>query len=221
MNTKAQRKMNLSALCDAEQYEPIVAGCLSEKQAKALPARHLANGLSLMAELILTHYDGVAEAFTTNNGVELSLKLVIGPQKDELKFAYKPVSEVKDMALAMLPEPEDPAQETMDFVKPGGGAKKEPEIVEAEVIPALPAPMAGLPAPERTPEEVDAYEEGRDAYAEGPAIGTNPYDSAKQPDLYRAWLDGWNDEKEAEANEGGESGGANEAGTEAAGGEEE
>ncbi|WP_193211433.1 hypothetical protein [Luteolibacter marinus] len=215
MNTKAQRKMNLSALCDAEQYEPIVAGCLSDKQAKALPARHLANGLSLMAELILTHYDGVAEAFTTNNGVELSLKLVIGPQKDELKFAYKPVSEVKDVAAAMLPEPEDPAQETMDFVKPNGGTKKEPEIVEAEVIPALPAPMMALPAPEKGAGELEAYAEGREAYAEGPAIGTNPYDSAKQPELYRAWLEGWNDEKEAEANEAGETG------TSSRGGEEE
>ena len=49
MSTKAQRKLNLSALCDADQYEPVVAGCLTEKQAKSLPARHLANGLSLMA----------------------------------------------------------------------------------------------------------------------------------------------------------------------------
>ena len=134
--------MNLSALADADQYEPVVAGCLSEKQAKLLPARHLANALALMAELMLTHYDGIAEAFESNNGVEVSLKLQMGGPKDELKIAYKPASEVKDAASASVP---DPNQEEMDFVGPKSPAARTGQVVDVE---ALPGPRIGLPAPE-------------------------------------------------------------------------
>ncbi|HEY1122244.1 MAG TPA: hypothetical protein VGE67_11620 [Haloferula sp.] len=193
MSTKAERKLNLSALCDADQYEPVVAGCLTEKQAKSLPARHLANGLSLMAELMLTHYDGIAEAFTTNNGVEVSLKLAIGPQKDELKIAYKPTSEVKDAAMATVP---DPDQVEMDFVKPRPPAAPAPQVAPVVEIQALPAPALGLPAPEQSEEEREAYEKGAAAAIEGSAFSTNPY--TYRSAQWRAWADGWR----AEADEG-------------------
>ena len=203
MNTKAQRKLNLSALCDADQYEPVVEGCLSEKQANILPPRHLANGLALMAELILTHYDGIAEAFDHNNGVEVSMKLQIGGQKDELKISYKPTSEVKDAAMAIVP---DRNQAEMDFVKPSSDAKNEPEIVEAEVIPTLPAPMEGLPAPALTEEEQEAYDAGYDAALSGESYSTNPhpYDESNRSHLWTQWAEGWKAGKaelEAEANE--------------------
>lgn len=192
--TKAQRKLNLSALCDADQYEPVVAGCLSDKQAKTLPPRHLANGMALFAELILTHYDGIAEAFDTNNGLEISMKLQFGPQKDELKFAYKPVSEVKDAAMATVP---DPNQTEMDFAKPVRPAGPQGDVVDVEAVPAgLPAPALGLPVPERTESEREANEKGTAAALAGRSFSTNPY-------LYRtpewhAWADGWR----AEADEG-------------------
>lgn len=198
MSTKAQRKMNLSALADADQYEPVVAGCLSEKQAKLLPARHLANGLALFAELILTHYDGIAEAFDTNNGVEVSLKLQMGGQKDELKISYKPASEVKDTASASVP---DPNQEEMEFVKPkpqpAAPAAKSGPVVEAEV---LPAPMMALPAPELTKTEQDARDRGEAAARKGQAFSTNPY--LYQSPEWLAWADGWRAEaKEARADD--------------------
>ena len=197
MSTKAQRKLNLSAVCDADQYEPVIAGCLSEKQAKALPARHLANGMSLFAELILTHYDGIAEAFGTNNGVELSFKLAMGPQKDELKISYKPVSEVKDAAMATLP---DPDQEEMPFMKPKASATAQHDTavaVDAEVLPArLPEPMMALPAPEPSAEEKDAYEAGRFAAAEGGSSSLNPYPF--QSPEWQAWAKGWREERDAE-----------------------
>jgi hypothetical protein len=193
-STKAQRKMNLSALADADQYEPVVAGCLSDKQAKLLPARHLANGLALMAELILTHYDGIAEAFDTNNGVEISLKLQLGGQKDELKISYKPASEVKDAASAAVP---DPNQEEMDFVKPKPKPKPAtasgPSVVDVE---ALPAPALGLPAPERTKTEQDAWDRGQASAIKGEAFSANPY-LFRSPE-WHAWADGWR----SEANEG-------------------
>ena len=199
MNTKAQRKLNLSALCDADQYESVVAGCLSEKQAKSLPARHLANGLALMAELMLTHYDGIAEAFTTNNGVEVSLKLVIGPQKDELKIAYKPASEVKDAAMATVP---DPDQVEMDFVKPKPRATAATPAAPVVEIEALPAPALLLPAPEQSAEEREAYEKGTAAAIEGQAFSTNPYPYRSSE--WRAWADGWRaeaDEADPEASD--------------------
>ena len=189
MSTKAQRKLNLSALCDADQYEPVVAGCLTEKQAKSLPARHLANGLSLMAELILTHYDGIAEAFTTNNGVEVSLKLALGPQKDELKIAYKPASEVKDAAMATVP---DPDQTEMDFVRPKPPVAPAATAAPVVDVVALPEPALGLPAPEQTEEEREAHEKGRAAAIEGRAYSTNPY--LYRSAQWRAWADGWRSE---------------------------
>lgn len=192
--SKAQRKLNLSALCDADQYEPVVAGCLTEKQARTLPPRHLANALSLMAELFLTHYDGIAHAFEKNNGAEVSLKLQLGPQKDELKLAYKPANEVKDSAMATVP---DPDQTEMDFVKPKPPAAPTAPVMDVESVPAgLPEPALGLPAPERTEKEREAYEKGTAAALAGRSFSTNPY-------LYRtpewhAWADGWR----AEADEG-------------------
>jgi hypothetical protein len=189
MSTKAQRKMNLSALADADQYEPVVAGCLSEKQAKLLPARHLANGLALFAELILTHYDGIAEAFDTNNGVEISLKLQLGGQKDEMKISYKPASEVKDSASATVP---DPNQEEFGFTKrpqptpPTAPAARAGQVVE---IQALPEPMLGLPAPELTTTQQDARDRGVNAARKGEHRSTNPY--LYQSPEWHAWADGW------------------------------
>ena len=200
MSTKAQRKLNLSAVCDADQYEPGIARCLSEKQAKALPARHLANGMSLFAELILTHYDGIAEAFGTNNGVELSFKLAMGPQKDELKISYKPVSEVKDAAIATLP---DPDQEEMPFMKPRDRSPRADEsahAVDVEVLPpGLPEPMMALPAPEPGIEEQDAYEAGRFAAAEGASSSLNPH--SFQSAEWQAWARGWREQRDAELQE--------------------
>lgn len=189
MSTKAQRKMNLSALADADQYEPVVAGCLSEKQAKLLPARHLANGLALFAELILTHYDGIAEAFDTNNGVEISLKLQLGGQKDEMKISYKPASEVKDSASATVP---DPNQEEFGFTKrpqptpPAGPAARAGQVVD---IQALPEPMLGLPAPELTKTQQDARDRGIASARIGHAFSMNPY-LYQSPD-WHAWAAGW------------------------------
>lgn len=188
MSTKAQRKMNLSALADADQYEPVVAGCLSEKQAKLLPARHLANGLALMAELILTHYDGIAEAFDTNNGVEVSLKLQLGGQKDELRISYKPASEVKDAASATVP---DPNQVEMDFAKPkpqpaAPAAKGGPVVVDVE---ALPEPRLALPAPELTKTQQDARDRGVNSARKGEGFSMNPY--LYQSPEWHAWADGW------------------------------
>jgi len=201
--SKAQRKMNLSALADAEQYEPVVAGCLSEKQAKLLPARHLANGLALFAELMLTHYDGIAEAFDTNNGVEVSLKLQLGGQKDELKLSYKPTGEVKDSASATVP---DPNQEEFGFTKP-----KQPSpppapapaatVVDVDSVPmGLPEPRLALPAPELTKTEQDARDRGIASAKKGEGFSVNPY--LYQSPEWHAWADGWksaaNDAEEAD-----------------------
>lgn len=181
--------MNLSALADADQYEPVVAGCLSEKQAKLLPARHLANGLALMAELILTHYDGIAEAFDTNNGVEVSLKLQLGGQKDEMKISYKPASEVKDSASATVP---DPNQEEFGFTKrpqsspPAAPAAKAPAVVD---VVALPEPRLALPAPELTKTQQDARDRGIASAKIGHGFSMNPY--LYQSPEWHAWADGW------------------------------
>ncbi|MCW1885596.1 hypothetical protein OKA04_12730 [Luteolibacter flavescens] len=188
-STKAQRKLNLSALCDADQYEPVVAGCLTDKQSKALPPRHLANFLSLAAELFLTHYDGISHSFEINNGAEVSLKLQLGPQKDELRLSYKPANEVKDSAMATVP---DPDQVEMDFAKP---KPKPPESAPAPAtvvdVAAVPEPLLGLPAPEETEEEKQAYLDGREASANGRAFSTNPnlFKSA----AWFAWVKGWDD----------------------------
>lgn len=192
--------MNLSALADAEQYEPVVAGCLSDKQAKLLPARHLANGLVLFAELMLTHYDGIAEAFDTNNGVEVSFKLQLGGQKDELKLSYKPTGEVKDSASATVP---DPLQEEIDFNKPrtpAAPAQPTPAatVVDVDSVPlGLPEPRLALPAPELTKTLQDARDRGIASAQKGQAFSVNPY--LYQSPKWHAWADGWKSEaKDAE-----------------------
>lgn len=43
---------------------------------------------------------------------------------------------------------------------------------------------------ERTPEELAAYETGKDAYYDGEALEDNPHDRAST--LHTAWADGWN-----------------------------
>ncbi|MGL4398496.1 MAG: hypothetical protein ACRCXD_01395 [Luteolibacter sp.] len=148
-----ERKAALSNICDAENYLPIVSECLSDEQKKILQPHHMSNVMALTAELFLRNYDGISAAFDRNACLEISIKVKLTSEKDGVELSYKPVEVFKDYTSANLP---DDNQETFDFKKGTAAPKLEGEIVEAEVIPALPAPLLGLPAPaeeERTPSE--------------------------------------------------------------------
>jgi hypothetical protein len=182
-----ERKAALSNICDAENYLPIVSECLSDAQKKVLRS----NVMALTAELFLGNYDGIAAAFERNASLEISLKVKLASEKDGVELSYKPVEVFKDFASANLP---DEDQATFDFNKAKPAPKPEAEIVEAEVIPALPAPMLALPAPvagSRTTAEESAFVQGwkycfdlnLDRFTECPfALGT--------PEA-NAFLQGW------------------------------
>ena len=186
-----ERKAALSNICDAENYLPIVSECLSDAQRKVLRPHHMSNVMALTAELFLGNYDGIAAAFERNASLEISLKVKLASEKDGVELSYKPVEVFKDFASANLP---DEDQATFDFNKAKPAPKPEAEIVEAEVIPALPAPMLGLPAPvagSRTTAEQAAFEQAwkysftpaGDCFSECPfALGTDEAD---------AFLQGW------------------------------
>lgn len=157
-----ERKAALSNICDAENYLPIVSECLSDDQKKVLRPAHMANVMALTAELFLGNYDGIAAAFERQSSLEIAIKVKLASEKDAVELSFKPVEVFKDSASANLP---DEDQATFDFNKPKPQTQPEPEgeIVEAEVIHALPAPMLGLPAPaegSRTTAEQAAFEQG-------------------------------------------------------------
>ena len=146
---KAERKVALSQICDADSYLPIVEECLDDKQKKELRPIHMANALALTAELFLLHYTAIATAFERCNGLEITFKVKLAQEKDTVEVAFKPVDTFKDSASANLPEEDDPSQPTFDFAPAPQppAAEPEPVEVEAEVL-GLPAPALGLPAPD-------------------------------------------------------------------------
>lgn len=208
-----QRKAMLTQVCDAENYLPIITACLDEAQVKKLKPRHMANFMALSAELFISNYAMIADAFERNNGLEIGFKAKLAQEKDNVEIQFKPVDVFKDSASANLP---DEDQEEFPFVKKpsaAAAATKAP-VVDAEVL-ALPAPatVLGLPFPidgdeeeipyqekpkQRTPDEEAAYQEGRAEFDPDSVVyDFNPYDEADEAGLplHEAYRDGWNDKR--------------------------
>lgn len=188
-----ERRAALKNICEPESFLPIVEQCVDPGQAKKLRPHHMANFMALSAELFLIHYDGIGTAFERNNGLEVTFKLKLAAEKDNVELAFKPVDVFKDSASAPLPI-EDPNQPDLFKKKPEKPQAPEP-AVEVESVPlGLPAPVMGLPAPELTDEEKahidNIREEGMDARAAGSPRNANPY-PIKSTDRM-LWSEGWN-----------------------------
>jgi hypothetical protein len=187
-----ERRAALKNICEPESFLPIVEQCVDPEQAKKLRPHHMANFMALAAELFLVHYDGIGTAFERNNGLEVTFKLKLAPEKDNVELAFKPVDVFKDSASAPLPM-EDPNQPDLFKKKPEKSKAPEP-AVEVESVPlGLPAPVMGLPAPELTDEEKahidNIREQGMDARAAGSPRNANPY-PIKSTDRM-LWSEGW------------------------------
>ena len=148
-DSTTERKAMLTQVCDAENYLPIITACLDEAQTKKLKPRHMANFMALSAELFISNYAMIADAFERNNGLEIGFKAKLAQEKDNVEIQFKPVDMFKDSASAMLPD-EDQAEFAF-AKKSGNGIKaKAAPVVDAVVVPmALPAParVLQLPAP--------------------------------------------------------------------------
>ena len=193
----SDRKAMLTQVCDAENYLPIIAACLDDAQSKKLKPRHMANFMALSAELFISNYSMIAEAFERNNGLEIGFKARLAQEKDNVEIQFKPQDVFKDSASAPLP---DEDQEEFPFVKKSAPVSPAPgPVVEAEVL-ALPAPgeVLALPAPAdetvRSEEEQTAFNEGRECFdPDCDCYDLNPYDETT-PDgvpLHQAYADGW------------------------------
>ena len=105
--TPAQRGA-ITTLCEIDSYLATVEACLTEEQKKAFRAEHLASTLALVADLFLTHQEGIAEAFKRNNGLVVTFKVNYAPEKDTVTIEYKPVEVMKDSGSITLPEENQP-----------------------------------------------------------------------------------------------------------------
>ena len=187
-----ERRAALKNICEPESFLPIVEQCVDPVQAKKLRPHHMANFMALAAELFLIHYDGIGTAFERNNGLEVTFKLKLSPEKDNVELQFKPVDVFKDSASAPLPI-EDPNQPELFKKKPESSTTTEP-AVEVESVPlGLPSPVMGLPAPALTDEEkahIDKIrQQGMDARAAGSPRNANPY-PIKSIDRM-LWSEGW------------------------------
>lgn len=196
-----ERRAALKNICEPESFLPIVEQCVDPEHAKKLRPHHMANFMALAAELFLIHYDGIGTAFERNNGLEVTFKLKLAPEKDNVELAFKPVDVFKDSASAPLPI-EDPDQPDLFKKKP---EKETGSVVEVESVSLLPSPATGLPAPiveaeiveqTRSEEEEKAYQEGLSDFAEGDnQTDFNPYIADDEPALYAAFHQGWMDKR--------------------------
>lgn len=191
------RKSILSQICDADNYLPIIVGCLTPEQSLLLKPRHMANFMSLAAELFISNYSMIGTAFERNNGLEIGFKAKLAAEKDNVEISFKPVDVFKDSASANLPD-EDQAE--FPFAqKNGNGSKPAGPVVEAEILQLGNSPdVLQLPAPKaaRTADEQAAYEEGREEYDElTAAIDANPYyEDSGEEGKRAAYFEGWQDE---------------------------
>ncbi len=213
----AERKELLSKITDPESYLPIITACMEGTEAvKRLRPHHMANTLALLADLFLSNYDSLSLAFERNFSLEIAFKAKLAQEKDTVEIQFKPIEVYKDSASLGVP-PE--GQEEFPFVKKGATpmppAPAAGSVVDAEVLPALPAPVEplGLPAPlpddeipyqetkapatpveVRTPEEQKAYDQGYAAFVEdGNCYSANPYDEEDEVGLplHDEFASGW------------------------------
>ncbi|MGE9268385.1 MAG: hypothetical protein ACQKBY_09835 [Verrucomicrobiales bacterium] len=130
---KTQTKEAVRRLADPDSYRDAVEACMTEQEQKRLPAQHVANVMSLVAEMIFTHIDPISEAFEKNNGLEVTFKAKLAKERDTVAIQFKPVGDYKDSAIATV---DDPEQETFDFKKGEEGADGyEPEQDEVKGLP--------------------------------------------------------------------------------------
>lgn len=188
-----ERRAALKNICEPESFLPIVEQCVDPYQAKKLRPHHMANFMALAAELFLVHYDGIGTAFERNNGLEVTFKLKLAPEKDNVELAFKPVDVFKDSASAPLPI-EDPNQPELFKKKPDKASDEKPPV-EVESVPlGLPAPVMGLPAPALTDEEKAVFDEARAAgfaaRSAGSPLSANPHPFRSM--IRAVWKEGWN-----------------------------
>lgn len=192
-NATPERRAAIIHICEPESYLPVVTECIDPAHAKRLRAHHMANFLALSAELFLINYDGIATAFERNNGLEISFKLKLAPEKDNVDISFKPVDVFKDSASATLPDEDQPELFKKESKSPVKKPAEEPPIEVASVPLGLPAPVLGLPAPEATAEEKSeleqAYDAGVAARAAGHPATANPYPMRSK--LRKQWKQGF------------------------------
>src|SRR5690606_3836832 len=115
-------------------------------------------------------------------------------QTDKLGFSIKRGDEIS-MA---IPDPDQGELFDLEHPRDLPQQRRAPGVVvDAEVVPGLPAPAPGmaLPAPERRGDEDDAYHAGRAAFQGGLGLDLNPYDP-EDPEAEAcglAWNEGWRD----------------------------
>jgi hypothetical protein len=109
---RAPHPESLAEICNADAYAGLITACLDANQAEQLSPHHLANFLALSAELYLSNHDSIAAAFERNNGLEVTFKLSISPEKDAVEMSFKPVDTYKQKATADVP---DDDQHEFDF----------------------------------------------------------------------------------------------------------
>lgn len=112
--TNTEQKQALLQVCDAESYVAILKSSLTEEQLKNHRPIHLANILALTAELYLTYYDAIGEAFETGQELAITLNCKIGASKDTIEIAWLPVAKFKDSASATV---EDDSQPDLGDIK--------------------------------------------------------------------------------------------------------
>lgn len=220
-----ERKAALTQLCDAETYVEIIRQSITPEQAKAHPPIHLANVLSLTAELYLMHFDSIGRSFTAANELAITFNAKLAKDKDNVEIAFLPVAKFKDSASANVEEDEDqpPLGDIAKEAKAEGRAPKsaksvprlgnseplalpapEDNVIEAEVVDQddddIPIVTKAQPEevspPSRTEEEEKAYQEGRTDFADGDNHDDfNPYDGDDESALYTAFRQGWMDKR--------------------------
>lgn len=150
-----QNKEQAIRLADSDSYLPFLKEAILPKLQKRMPADHTANILALMADLLITHYDSISEAYEANNGLDIQFKARLSPEKDDLTIQFKPVNEFKDSASMTVP---DPNQDEFDF---DGSKKSEPD--EEEETPGENEPLAIEDTPKEALEiECTTEEEGEE-----------------------------------------------------------
>jgi hypothetical protein len=106
--TNTEQKQALLQVCDAESYVAILKASLTEDQLKNHRPIHLANILALTAELYLTYYDAIGNAFEAGQELAIALNCKIGASKDTVEIAWLPVAKFKDSASATVEDDSQP-----------------------------------------------------------------------------------------------------------------
>ncbi|MBK1884845.1 hypothetical protein JIN85_20715, partial [Luteolibacter pohnpeiensis] len=158
---------------------------------QAIVKQSARNLISLFADHENEIQQAITECEEAKTTFSHSIVLDLGKHKqtDKLGFSIKRGDEIA----MSIPDPDQ--GDLFDDLNPRDFRRNDSTVVEAEEVPlGLPAPMELLPAPPKTPEEEQAFEDGFKAATQGESYSTNPHPFTKDPTenaLWKAWAEGW------------------------------